>query len=105
MANVTFNWVLPTQRTDGKALSPSEIANVEITFGIAGLPATSVGKFPPATLTASLQDVEAGDYIASAFVTDTQNPPEISAGVHVPVSIAAPRFAAPSDVTLTFSLS
>lgn len=103
--NVTFNWTLPTKRTDGKDLTPAEIASVEVTFGIAGLPATSLGKFPPSVLTTSLQDVEAGDYIASAFVTDTQSPAEVSNGVSIPVSIAAPHLAAPGDVSLAFTIA
>ena len=105
MANVNFVWTLPSTRADGKALSPSEIANVEILFGLPGLPATSLGKFSPGTLSTSLNDVEPGDYIASAFVTDTQNPPAVSTGRNVLVNIPVPRLAVPGDVTLTVNLS
>jgi hypothetical protein len=51
MARVTVNWVLPTTRESGKPLAVSAIKDVLIEVSADGTSYTTVGRYPPTTLT------------------------------------------------------
>jgi hypothetical protein len=102
MAVVTIPLSLPTQRKDGTALTPAEIARLDIEFSTDnGQTFTNVGHAAANQTSFSVSDLSVGSYLARGFATDTQTPPLTSdPSPSVSFTVAAPALAAPNPPTL-----
>ena len=98
--SVTLVFALPTTRTDGSALAPSDLSGFNIYRGdnggdpvrVASVPATETGY-----VDAGLAD---GTYSYTVSVVDTQNPARESAASNEIVVVVLTPLAAPSAPTL-----
>ena len=95
MSTATLTWVLPTTRTDGSALAPSEIASVEIFDAVNGAAAVEIGTDtgPMTTFTTGL--LVGGSHVFTVVVVDTAG--DMSAA-SAPATLAVPE-APPSPAT------
>lgn len=94
MLTIHLQWTLPTTRTDGSPLAPTDIASVNIQDVFANtshtLPGTAVS-FDTGDVTG-----QTGDHVFNVTVTDVQGNTSAPASVTVTVPVAV---AAPSPVT------
>jgi len=105
MKNVTLNWVLPTTRTDGTPLVPSELLETVIEFSDDGGLSFPIQRGTPSPNTSLVfPNLSPGAYVFRVYVVDLQSPSEISEPVEIAVDIPV-DLAAPSPVTdLTFDI-
>jgi PKD repeat protein len=95
MSKINLTWTLPTTRTDGSALTPTDIAKVSIFDGSTG---TLIADLPgSATSYESTTDATPGTYAFNVTVTDTTG--NTSAPASTSIVVPTPVVAPPSPVT------
>jgi hypothetical protein len=99
VSTATITWALPTARTDGTPLSPSELASFAI-FDSAS-PGAAIGTVPGSATTFTTGVLTVGEHDFTVTCTDTtghvsaaSSPPAV---VTVPATLASPN--PPSSVT------
>jgi hypothetical protein len=99
--NVRLRWALPTQREDGSALLPADIAGVRIGVKVDGDPGAfaDLGVAPASQLDLLVPDLEPGMWHFQAIVIDRQVPAKESAPVVTSIDVPVPVFAAPEAVS------
>jgi hypothetical protein len=98
--NVRLSWQLPTQREDGSALLPADIAGVRIGVKVDGNPGAfaDLGIAPASQLDLLVPDLEPGIWHFQATAIDRQVPPKESAPAVTSVDVPVPVLAAPGAV-------
>jgi len=96
---VNLAWTLPTARTDGSALAPSDIAKVTVQTTIPGNPNVVSVDLPGTATSFTTPDLSGtpGGYGFLVFVTDTAG--NQSQGATTSATIAPPTIAPPNPVT------
>lgn len=94
MLTIHLQWTLPTTRTDGSPLAPTDIGSVNVQ----DLFANTLHQLPGTAVSFDTGDVtgQVGDHSFNVTVTDTAG--NVSAPASVSVTVSAP-LAAPSPVT------
>lgn len=95
MSTATLTWVLPTARTDGSALAPTDIASVEILDAVNGAAAVQIGTAQGAATTFTTGPLVGGSHVFTVIVVDTAG--DMSAA-SAPATLAVPE-AAPNPAT------
>jgi hypothetical protein len=71
MSNLRLNWVLPTTRVGGEALTPAQIEFIEIQMSAdGGLTYNGLVQAPPSTLEHLVVDADPGTYHFKGVVQD-----------------------------------
>jgi len=97
MATAHLTWVDPTQRTDGSALKPGELAFIEVQMSTDnGNTYSDVGHAAPGQQMFDQPLTASGTYLFKLNAVDTQTPPATSAdsavvSLTVTVALAAPN--------------
>ena len=94
MSTATITIALPTQRTDGTALTPDQIASIAIFDSASATPATPIATLQGAATAYTTSQLAPGAHTFTAEVTDSSgNVSAMSnaATVTVPTPLAAPN--------------
>lgn len=107
MSTVTLNWSNPTTRTDGSALSPDEIASVDVSDDVGdGNGSQVIGSVSGAGTSFTTGTLSVGNHAFTIVVNDTtghKSAPSNSAAVSIPATLAAPS--AVQDLSATVNQS
>ncbi len=96
---LTVTWDLPTTRTSGNPLDPSEISGVDVSFSADGTNFTGLGLNTGGSVT--IPDLIDGDWVVRLTVVDTEG--RRSADVDVPVLIDTSAPGTVTNVNVTLS--
>jgi hypothetical protein len=101
MSIARITWKDPIVRADGSALTPAEIAFVNVLMSADnGQNYASAGHAAAGQQSFDQEVTDPGTYMFKLEAVDTQNPPLVSAdSIVVSVAIAAPALAAPGQPT------
>lgn len=103
MSTVTLTIVLPTARTDGTAISPDQIAKIEIFDSASPTPLVPIGTIVGAWLTFTTDVLPIGIHNFTAEVNDTIG--HMSGMSNVASVTVAPTLANPNPPTITAVLN
>lgn len=104
MTIVTLNWTLPTTRTDGSPLAPTDIASIDVFDSASPTPTVPIASLPGAVTTFTSGVLSVGAHGFTIVINDTTG--HSSAQSNVFSGTVAPTLAPPSavtDLTGTFS--
>lgn len=94
MSKVALSWDLPTARTDGSALSPDEIASIDIFDTTSPTPLVPIGSTKGAQTSFTTDTQTVGDHSYDVIVNDTTGHKSAASDpftINVPATLAAPN--------------
>lgn len=102
MTTATIAWVLPTTRTDGSTLDPSEIAGIQVWDAVNGAAAAQIGVTNGPATSFVTGALAGGSHVVTMIVVDTVGD---DSAPSTPVTGTVP-YAPPSPVTgVTFTVN
>lgn len=97
MTTATLTWTVPTARTDGTALLPTEIVSIDVFDSGSTTPAVAIGNVPGPGTTFATGLLSVGPHGFTVVVNDTTG--HVSAPSNVAAVTVVATLAAPAAVT------
>lgn len=92
MSTATLTWTLPTTRTDGSSLGPTEIASVLVFDAVNGAAIGQIGSVPGPGTRFTTGSLVGGTHVFTVVVVDTNGDDSApSAPAFLTITVAAPN--------------
>jgi len=92
MSTATLTWTLPTSRTDGSPLAPTDIASVQIWDAVGGAATVQIGTAQGAATSFTTGTLQGGNHVFTVVVVDTNGDDSApSAPASLTITVAAPN--------------
>ena len=98
MSTATLTWTIPTTRTDGTPLAPSDVASVSVYDDASPTPAVALAVLPGSPVTFTTDTLSPGVHDYTVVVTDVQGNASAASNIAT-VTVPLPALARPSAVT------
>jgi hypothetical protein len=98
MTTATINWTLPTQRTDGTPLAPTDLASTEIFDSVNGAAATLIATVPTPATMLTTPSLVPGTHVFTLSAVDTAGTVGV-ASTPVSETVPTPALAPPAAIT------